>query len=405
MTDVAIIGAGPYGLACAAHLRGTRQDVAIFGDTMASWRDLMPAGMRLRSSWDASTISGPGDGLTLDAYEASLGRRIPRPVPLQDFIAYGEWFAENGVGAIDDRRVLSVESVTGGFRLNLDDGDGPVARRVVVATGVAAFPNRPAHLRDLPGDRVVHTGDLTDPGAFAGERVVVLGAGQSGVETTALLAEGGAHVELVARASTIRWLRRSGFLHSLPPALRSVFYPPTDVGPPVLNRLAAVPEVMRRLPTKTRDRIAYRCIRPAAAGWLTPRVRDVPMTIDSEDHAVVPDGDGLTLRMSDGSTRKADRVVLATGYRVDVSRLDLLSPAIRAELRTRIGSPVLGAGFASSVPGLHFVGAFAAPSYGPVMRFVSGTWSTAPVLARYLDPAGAEPAPVYPAPLAARGGA
>jgi hypothetical protein len=403
MTDVAIIGAGPYGLACAAHLRAARQDVAIFGDTMASWRDQMPAGMRLRSSWDASTISGPGEGLTLDAYEASLGRRIARPVPLDDYIAYGEWFAENGVGAIDDRRIASVEPVVGGFRLNFD-GDARVVRRVVVATGVAAFPNRPVHLRELPGDRVLHSGEVTDPAAFAGERVLVVGAGQSGVEIAALLAESRAHVELVARTPTVRWLRRSGFLHSLPPALRSLCYPATDVGPPVLNRMAAAPELMRRLPAKTRDRIAYRCIRPAAAGWLTGRVLDVPMTLDTEVQAAVPAGDSLTVRMSDGSAREVDRLVLATGYRIDVARLNVLSPAIRAQLRTRLGSPVVGAGFASSVPGLHFVGAFAAPSYGPVMRFVSGTWSTGPVLARYLDPARAKAASTSAVPLPARGG-
>jgi len=57
-----------------------------------------------------------------------------------------------------------------------------------------------------------------------------------------------------------------------------------------------------------------------------------------------------------------------------------LEPAIR----TREGYPVLGPGFETSVPGLHAVGALAVESYGPIMRFVSGTWHTAPSLAGHV---------------------
>ena len=53
-----------------------------------------------------------------------------------------------------------------------------------------------------------------------------------------------------------------------------------------------------------------------------------------------------------------------------------------ADIRLAGGYPVLGAGLESSVPGLHFVGAPAAYSFGPVMRFVVGSWYAAPAIAR-----------------------
>jgi hypothetical protein len=45
------------------------------------------------------------------------------------------------------------------------------------------------------------------------------------------------------------------------------------------------------------------------------------------------------------------------------------------------GYPILGRGFESSIPGLHFLGAPAAWSFGPTMRFVSGSWYAARQLA------------------------
>jgi hypothetical protein len=51
-------------------------------------------------------------------------------------------------------------------------------------------------------------------------------------------------------------------------------------------------------------------------------------------------------------------------------------------LRLVDGYPVLTAGFEASLPGLHFVGASAARSFGPLMRFVAGTGYAARALTR-----------------------
>src|SRR5207249_6647103 len=50
-TDVIVIGAGPYGLAASAHLRGAGANVRGLGKPMSFWMRHMPKGMRLRSPW------------------------------------------------------------------------------------------------------------------------------------------------------------------------------------------------------------------------------------------------------------------------------------------------------------------------------------------------------------------
>jgi pyridine nucleotide-disulfide oxidoreductase len=235
---------------------------------------------------------------------------------------------------------------------------------------------------------------VREPEAFRGRRTVVIGSGQSAIELAALLHEAGAGVEVIARADRVRWLRRSGWLHGRDGMLRRLLYPPTDVGPVGLSRLVAMPDAFRRLPSGLGDRIAYRCIRPAASGWLVERTAGVRLTLARTIVTASVSGDALRLRVDDGSEREVDRVVLATGFDVRADRHPLLGPELLAGLRTRGGAPLLGAGFASSVPGLHFVGAFSAASFGPVMRFVSGTPFTGRALARHLAPARrTEPAP------------
>src|SRR5205085_11451407 len=91
-SPVAIIGAGPYGLSAAAYLRAAHVEVHIFGQPMEFWLRHMPAGMCLRSSWEASRIADPTHMGTLDAFQDRRGTHVCEPIPLQEFIAYGQWF-------------------------------------------------------------------------------------------------------------------------------------------------------------------------------------------------------------------------------------------------------------------------------------------------------------------------
>jgi hypothetical protein len=89
-----------------------------------------------------------------------------------------------------------------------------------------------------------------------------------------------------------------------------------------------------------------------------------------------PDTAGLRVFLGDGTERLVDHALLATGYRVDVRRYPFLDPRLASALRMvpdAIGYPALDRGFESSVAGLHLVGAPAAESFGPLMRFVAGT--------------------------------
>jgi len=155
--------------------------------------------------------------------------------------------------------------------------------------------------------------------------------------------------------------------------MRRLLYPPTDVGPVGLSWVVAMPGAFRRLPDRIGARIAYRCIRPAASGWLVPRTAQSRFTLGSTIAEATLSGDALRLRLDDGTARVVDRVVLGTGFDIRVDRHPLFGPELAGALRTRDGAPLLRAGFESSVDGLHFVGAFAAATFGPVMRFVSGT--------------------------------
>jgi hypothetical protein len=232
---------------------------------------------------------------------------------------------------------------------------------------------RPAEFEGLESPLVRHSSELRELDGFAGMRTAVIGCGQSAIELAALIGEAGGDVEVIARADRIRWLRRSGWLHARDGALRRMLYPPTDVGPVGLSWLVAKPDAFRRVPSRLGERIAYRCIRPAASSWLMPRTASARLSLGRVTSSAVA-GDGtVRLTLDDHTTREVDRVVLATGFELRADRHPLLAPELIGDLRTRAGAPLLAGGFESSVPGLHFVGAFAAASFGPVMRFVSGT--------------------------------
>src|SRR6266511_536458 len=98
--DVAVVGAGPYGLSVAAHLRGAGIETRVFGRTMEFWRQRMPHGMVLRSPWHASSIADPDGRLTLDRHEAARGRPLGDPIAIEDFIEYADWFQREAVPAL-----------------------------------------------------------------------------------------------------------------------------------------------------------------------------------------------------------------------------------------------------------------------------------------------------------------
>ncbi len=214
----------------------------------------MPAGMLLRSRKRSSSISDPDRSLTVERFERDTGRTLRgalESLPLEEFVEYGMWFQPRAVPDIDPRRIVSLTRELGRFRLRLEDGDAVQAERVVVATGLAAFPSVPAPFAGLPSKLVSHTSEHRDLRPFAGRRMVVIGAGQSALESAALLFEARATVEVLARAPAIRWLddagdgrgpARTGTARRMSDLIPA---PPTDVGGVGAGWLAAVPDAFR----------------------------------------------------------------------------------------------------------------------------------------------------------------
>jgi NADPH-dependent 2,4-dienoyl-CoA reductase/sulfur reductase-like enzyme len=379
--EVAIIGAGPYALSTAAFLRDAGVDVRVFGRVMGFW-ETMPQGMYLRSFRTASNIADPDRRLSLDRYEDAVGRKIDSPVPLHEFIAYGRWFQEQAVPNVDSRLAATVRRGGGGFELTLEDGEQLSARRVVVAAGIAPFAWCPPAFDVLANGQVSHASEHRSFDEFKDRRVVVIGGGQSALESAALLHEAGADVEVLVRAQDIRFLRGER-LYASSGALRSLLYPPLGVGPPGLNMIMGTPRLYRLLPRAASAPLAYRAIRPAGAGWLRPRLVDVKITMARSVTSVRANG-SVRVTLADGSERTADHVLLGTGYRVDVRRYGFLDSGLASEIRTENGYPVLSRFFESSVDGLYFLGAPAAASAGPGMRFVSHTGPAAAAVTRGL---------------------
>jgi FAD-dependent urate hydroxylase len=370
--DVAVIGAGPYGLSAGVHLKARGIPACVFGEPMEFWAKKMPEGMLLRSPRVASSLSDPEKAFTLEAYEAASKTTPCAPVPLDTFVEYGRWFRHQLGSDLDTRTVLRVEQDQPGFRFTLQDGQEIRSKSVVIAAGIGPFKRIPAVFQGLSPRQVIHCYEGREVRKFAGKRVAVIGAGQSALESAALLHEAQAGVEVIARTSRLRWIGQHSWLHHMGP-ISSMLYSSHDVGPAGISRLVAYPKLVSWVPLRLRDRIRTRAVRSAGSRWLPERLKSVKITTGravSEARAV---GDELVLKLDDGGERRVDHVLLGTGYQVDLSRYDFLAPALVREIQRFDGYPKLGRGFQSSVPGLHFIGATAARSFGPLLYFVAGT--------------------------------
>jgi hypothetical protein len=370
--DVAIIGAGPYGLSAGVHLKARGMAVRVFGEPMEFWAQKMPEGMLLRSPRVASNLSDPDRAFTLEAYEAASKKEPCAPLPLDTFVEYGRWFRHQLNSDLDRRTVQRVERDQPGFRLTLQDGTEIRSTRVVIAAGVGPFRKKPAVFQNLSPQQAIHCYEGREVRKFSGKRVAVIGAGQSALESAALLHEANAQVEVIARRTEFRWIGQHSWLHHMGP-LSSMLYSSHDVGPLGISRLVAYPKLVSYVPLGIRDKIRTRAVRSAGSRWLPPRLANVKMTRSSTVSEARSIGDEVALKLNDGTERRVDHVMLGTGYQVDISRYDFLPAELTRDIEQFDGYPKLGSGFRCSVPGLHFIGATAARSFGPLLYFVAGT--------------------------------
>jgi pyridine nucleotide-disulfide oxidoreductase len=382
--DVSVIGAGPYGLSAGVHLKAKGISVRVFGDPMEFWANKMPEGMLLRSPRVASSLSDPDKAFTLEAYEAALKKEPCAPVPLDTFVDYGKWFRHRLDPDLDPRTVGRVDRDHPGFRLTLQDGTEIRSTYVVIAAGIGPFRKKPEVFQDLPPQQAIHCYEGRDVRKFAGKRVAVIGAGQSALESAALLHEANAQVEVIARQAEFRWIGQHTWLHHMGP-ISSMLYSSHDVGPLGISRLVAYPKLVSYVPLGMRDKIRKRAVRAAGSRWLPARLANVKKTLGRSVVEAKSVRDEVSLKLDDGSERRVDHVLLGTGYQVDISRYDFLPPELTRDIEQFDGYPKLGSGLRCSIPGLHFIGATAARSFGPLLYFVAGTEFASRELASHLS--------------------
>ena len=387
-----VIGAGPYGLAAATHLTNRDIEHRTFGNTMGGWRDHMPKGMFLKSTAGDSSVGSPNEKTGIGTWCETAGVEPydkdggETPIPIADFIEYGTWFQEREVPELEREQVVSVVRSRSGFEVELASGERFPSPTVIVAVGTAPFAYVPPELdpgADWTSERVSHSSNHTDLSGFSGKSVAVIGRGQSALETAVLLHEAGAAVHLLVRSPEVLWGGPP------PPAdptlLQKLKLPPSQLGNGwthlFITRYTAA---YRLLPDRLRLAGVQRILGPFGAWWLRDRFDGIDLRLLTKVVGAGPQADGVRLNLDHQGTRShldVDHVIAATGYRVDLHSLNLLSDELVGSIATLGGSPRLTAGFESSVPGLFFSGLAAASTFGPMLRFVCGSGFAGPKVA------------------------
>ena len=374
-------------------MRAARLPFELLGSPLESWRCFMPEGMMLKSEPFASNLWDPQRRYTLRGYHAARGLRyepVGSPVSLALFLEYCDWFRQQAVSEPRDVRVKRLFRAPGGFGVQLADGTSFTSRRVILATGHMAFRVQPPELAALPEPLALHSARVRDVTRFAGCQVCVIGAGQSALETAALLHEHGARLHVLVRRDRLEWNAPSRRRRLVARILRP------DAGVARGWKSLAISELPRvfrwYFPPGRRHRFVTRSYGPSGSWWLRERVENrINVLLNSRVLAAEPAAGGARLRIQGPhgvSELDAHHVIAATGFRIDIDRLEYLDPSLsRSIAREADGIPALDARFETSVKGLFIVGAASAPVFGPIMRFMYGAKHVAPLLTRRLKSA------------------
>jgi cation diffusion facilitator CzcD-associated flavoprotein CzcO len=389
--DIAIIGAGPYGLSIAAHLKARGAEFRIFGSPMHTWLNHMPQGMHLKSEGFASTLYDPDSKFTLADYckqQVIQYADIGFPISLNTFTSYGLEFQRRLLPELEEKLVRTVARSSSGFEIGLENGEAVTARRVVVAAGLSHFQYVPPILASLPSDLVTHSSAHRTFERFAGKNVTVVGAGASAADVAAALLDAGARVRMVARKPFFRFHDPPGRIPR--PWLERVRSPMTGLGPGWRSLFCtATPLVFRQMPERFRLEVVRKHLGPAA-GWVVKDrvVGQAEFRLASHMARATVRAGRLQLRLEscDGTseTVETDHVIAATGYTADLRRLSFLESGVLRDIRSVQSTPVLSSNFECSVSGMYFVGNPSANTFGPLVRFAFGAGFTARRLSKHL---------------------
>ncbi len=379
VVPIAVIGAGPYGLSVAAHLAARRLEHRIFGQPMLFWSRIAAAGRDryLKSYCFGTSISTPVPGFSFLDYSKPRGLETFEPCSIQDFADYGIWFQQNNVSWVERVDVTSLARRGDAFAVTLANGERLLVDRAVIATGLTGYEVIPQVFSAADPDLFAHTSAVVDFARYRGNKVAVIGGGQSALEAAALLHEAGANVQLLVRREKITWHRQTPQQRSLWRKLRS---PISGLGSgPTAWALTRFPGAIHRVPDVWRTQFVRNHLPAEGAWWLRDRVvGKVPVRFDTTVVAASEAGGRLALELCNARSHSketliVDQVVAGTGFKVDIGRLRFLDSELASEIELISGAPRLNHTFECSVPGLHFIGPASAMSFGPLFRFVAGT--------------------------------
>ncbi len=316
LPTVAIVGAGQSGLAGAraAQEVGLRPVVLeASGRPSGSWPNY----------YDSLTLFSPAGYSSMPGYPfPGDPERYPTKHEVADYLA---GYAEHlGVDLRTNTRVEAVEPRGKGFLVHTQD-ETLAADGVVAASGTFGNP----HLPRLPGQesfagRCLHVADYRSPKEYAGERVVVVGGGNSAVQVAYELAE-------LAAVTTLATLEPVSFV-----------------------------------PQRTDGRDLHHWLETTGfddlpGPWLRQLV-DRPLVLDTGDYAhAVESGvieqrrmfsafDGDAVVWPDGTKERVDAVIFATGYRPNLEYLRPLGAL------TEAGLPQHANGISTTHLGLVYLG-------------------------------------------------
>ena len=388
-TDVAIVGAGPYGLSIAAYLRRYKVDFRIFGEPMKFWVDIAQGATDryLKSLSIGTNIYTPDDGYSFPQYCLKRGLESFEPCAIRDFANYGIWVQQNIVPNVERTNVSNICRNGDAFHLSLSDGESVVARRVVLATGLTSFDVIPKELTQLPQCLVSHTSKIQNFQSLSGRDVCVIGGGQSALEAAKLLHDAGACPRLLVRDSEILWNNRVPSKRTLWQKLR---WPISGLGAgPKAWLLTKFPSTIHYAPDRWRVGFVARHLPAEGAWWLRESVhKNVQISLNCIVTGAIEKDGRLLVSIYDRNHGNdqvtCDFIVAGTGFRADVDQLSFLSTELRSAVSRLEHAPKLDRHFKSSVPGLFFVGPSSALSFGPLYQFVVGASHAAPHLSAHL---------------------
>ena len=389
-TEVTIVGAGPYGLSIAAHLRQMNVNFRIIGSPMHTWRTHMPKGMHLKSAGLSATLFDPERSFTLKQY--CRQNDIPYedeglPISLELFTQYGMAFQQRFAPNLEEAKLQSLRKQGEMFELVLDNGLKFMSRKVILAVGIDYFRYLPQPLDGLEKSHYSHSAEHHELEKFRDKEVVVIGSGSSAIDMAVLLHEVKARPILVARRQALNFGQKEGRVRT---RLSRFVAPMSGLGPGWKNLFcASLPGLFRYLPSNFRIKVVQEFLGPSGGWFIKPRMKDIPILLGHKLLSATSAHGKAELRFIDvnGELRNihVDHVIAATGYKAQVNTISFLNPELELAIQLVGKTPRLSASFESSVPGLYFAGPSTANTFGPVMRFALGAGFASRTISRHLQ--------------------